>query len=338
MFFKLENYTKPYIIAEAGINHDGKIKNAFKLIDIAKKVGADCVKFQAFTAKDLTIKPNRRTKYQKQKSQYQILLKYELKKNDFKKIKEYCDYKHIDFLITPFSPWWVETFSELGVKIFKISSGSLRSLNLLREIGKTKLTVILSTGMCNINDVKNAVDILRDNGCKNLFILHCVSLYPTKLEQINLFAMHVLRNEFNVSIGFSDHTIEVTTGELAVAAGAVILEKHFTINREGSSPDHKLSLTPRGLKRYIEKSKKAAVICGEEKKEPIEEELKMKEKIQCSLVTKKFIKKGEIISYDKIVEKRPGTGISPFDINKIIGCAVSVDIEADEILTYQHFN
>ena len=332
----------PYIIAEAGVNHDGDVLAALRLVDVAKIAGADCIKFQAFNAEELTTKNSPQAKYQKrydkEKNQYDMLLKYELTEDDLREIKKYCDSRNIDFLVTPFSPKWVDILYDIGIKTFKISSGSIRSLDLLQKIGKTRLPVILSTGMSTMNEIKKAVYILRKNGCKDLFLLHCVSLYPVKVEKINLFSMHLLKDKFNVPVGFSDHTKEIFTGELAIAAGAEIIEKHFTLDRRAKGPDHHMSLSPPELKDYIKKIRRAYIICGKRMKQPLKKELKIKKVIQTSIVAKKEIKKGEKILKEMLTEKRPATGISPMEINMVIGRIVNRDIEIDEILNYEDFS
>jgi len=329
-----------YIIVEAGVNHDGFLSKAFELVDIAKESGADCIKFQGFSASELAIKSCEKPEYQKrcgtkEENQYDMLLKYELKEDEFKQIKEYCFEKEIDFLITPFSVNWVKKSYDMGVDMLKISSGSVDSLPLLAEMGKTHLPVILSTGMSSINEISVAVETLKYYGCRDLAILHCVSLYPAKIEQINLFSMHVLKEKFNTRIGLSDHTPDVFTGELAIAAGATILEKHFTIDQKAKGPDHLLSLSPEGLKEYIECARRAIRICGEERKEPLIEEFAVKKLVQTSLVSSRFIKKGEIFVKDMIVDKRPATGISPDKIDTILGRRANKDILEDVIIDYK---
>ncbi len=332
---------KPYIIAEAGVNHNGEISASLRLVDISRAAGADCIKFQAFSAEELTIKNSPKAEYQKiydnEKKQQDMLLKYELKENELKEIKQYCDSKNIDFLVTPFSPKWVKVLYNLDIKMFKISSGSIKSLELLKEIGRTGLPVILSTGMSIINEIREAISILRDNGCKDLSLLHCVSLYPVHIEKINLFSIQFLKDEFNLPVGFSDHTREIETGGLAVAAGADILEKHFTIDNKLKGPDHQMSLLPNELKDYIKKARRVSMICGEKNKQPLKEELEMKGIVQTSIIAKRFIKKNEKILKNMLTEKRPGTGISPLYIDNIIGKIMNKDIEADEILNYEDF-
>ena len=318
----------PYIIAEAGVNHNGSLENAIKLVDKAYESGADCIKFQAFSADELVIK---------KEPQYEMLSKLELSEEDFEQMMLCSKNRRLEFLATPFSVKWVEILYELGVAGFKISSGSINSLNLLEAVAKTNLPVILSTGMSNMVDVSIAVRILRNNGCGDLSLLHCVSLYPTPIDKANLFAMHDLKKEFNVSVGFSDHTTDVNIGALAVAAGASILEKHFTLDKNMEGPDHKASLSPEELGEYIKFARLSSIICGEETKMILLEEKETKKVAQSSLVAKRFIKKGEEIFKDMLAEKRPSTGISPMDIDKVIGKITIKDIGIDEALKYEYF-
>jgi len=328
----LNQYKKLYIIAEIGVNHNGNLQTAYKLIDFAVKAGADCVKFQAFSANELSIKKFPKFEYQKNninENQHDMLLRYELTENDFKKIKCYCDNRKIHFLATPFSEKWVNILYDLGVDLFKISSGSLNSKLLLSVIGSKKLPVILSTGMSNTKEIDEAIKILKQNGCLDISLLHCVSLYPTTKDQVNLFSISYLKEKYKLRVGFSDHTREVDIGGLSVAAGATIIEKHFTLNKKMKGPDHSMSLSPYQLKKYIEYAREVAVICGSKTKPILQEELIMKRNAQTSLVTKKKIKKGEIIVRENLIEKRPSLGISVDKINDIIGKCVNKDIEKD---------
>jgi len=327
----------PYIIAEAGVNHNGLLINAFKLIDAAVKAGADCVKFQAFSSDELVTKIALKAEYQKREedeSQHDMLSKFELLENDFKLLYKRCEKRGIDFLITPFSPRWVKILYNMGVSSFKISSGSVNSLALLQEVARTRLPVILSTGMSSIEEIRRAINVLKEGGCNSLSLLHCVSLYPAPIEKINLFSIGILEGVFNVPVGFSDHTIHTLTGGLAIAAGATILEKHFTLDKNMKGPDHKSSLSPGELKSYIEVAKLAVIACGKKIKKISNEEVDIKKVAQSSLVVKRFIKKGQIIQRDMLTEKRPATGISPMNLWYVRGKQAIRDLQVDETLTY----
>ena len=326
---------KTYIIAEAGVNHNGDLQTAYNLIDEAVIAKADCIKFQAFCADDLAIRTAPKAEYQikdKDENQYNMLLKYELTPDEFLKIKNYCDKKNINFLATPFSNKWVDILFDLGVDAFKISSGSINSNILLSHIGHTCLPVILSTGMSNMSEINNAINILKKHGCPSLSILHCITLYPVKIEQINLFSIAALKEKFNFKVGFSDHTEEIYTGGLAIAAGATIIEKHFTLDKNMEGPDHAMSLSPKQLKEYINYIRRVEVICGEKIKEPLSEELFVKRVVQTSLVAKETIKRGETISREMLTEKRPATGIFSDKIEEVIGKCVNKNIEKNSII------
>lgn len=328
----------PLIIAEAGVNHNGYIQMAFDLIRKAKTVGVDCVKFQAFTADNLSSKSAPKVEYQedgRKETQHDLLKRYELSQNAFKLIISECQDCGIEFLVTPFDSDWVQFFYGLGINKFKISSGSVNTHGLLETIGQTGSAVIMSTGMSNIKEVENAVSVLYANGCQELSLLHCVSLYPTRPVQVNLFAMQVLMDKFNVLVGFSDHTEDIYMGGLAVAAGATILEKHFTLDKQADGPDHKMSLLPHQLSEYIRYAREVALICGDKIKEPIEEEIDIKKNVQTSLVASVFIKQGSRLERYMVVEKRPSSGISCTEIDRVIGSIAIRDIDKDEVLTWE---
>ena len=226
---------RPYIIAEAGVNHNGKLQTALKLVDAAKASGADCVKFQAFTAEELATTQAVKAAYQHScgppgESQYDMLKRCELNEKNFTAIKKHCDKHSIDFLATPFSTRWVGILTEMGIIALKIGSGNITCLDLLKEIAKTNLPVIMSTGMAYMPEINQALNQLHQCGSSTVAVMHCVSLYPTTLEQTNLAILAKLKQQFSVTVGFSDHTEEIMTGALAVAAGAEILEKHITLN------------------------------------------------------------------------------------------------------------
>ncbi|MCP4708940.1 MAG: radical SAM protein [Planctomycetes bacterium] len=315
---------KPYIIAEAGVNHNGKVETALKLVKAAKEAGADCVKFQAFMAEELVIKETAKADYQKGcgaegESQYEMLKRMELGVEDFRKIMDYCDELGIDFLVTPFSVGWVMKLEELGVGAFKVGSGNLGVGPLLEAMGETGLPVIVSTGMADIEEVRGTLRRLRGAGCGEIAVLHCVSLYPTPLEKVNLKVIGTLAKEFRRPVGFSDHTVETITGAWAVATGATILEKHLTLNKEMEGPDQKMSLEPKELAEYITQAKLARLAIGSAQKKPISEELKMKETARMSVVARKAIKAGDEFSWDNLTIKRPGTGVPAGNIEAMIG-------------------
>ncbi len=327
----------PYVIAEAGVNHNGKLETAIELVDAAREAGANCVKFQAFYADELAVRGAPKAQYQeasgkKGESQYEMLKHCELSEDDFKKIIKQCEQRGIDFLVTPFSVRWVEFFVDMRVAAFKVGSGNLAAVGLLEAIGQAGLPVIVSTGMANMEEVDRTLNQLREAGCGSLAVLHCVSLYPTKLEQANLRAIGTLAKHTELPVGFSDHTEQIITAALAVAAGAVILEKHLTLDKTLDGPDHKMSLEPQQLRQYIELAAQAVQAYGNGKKEPIREEMTIKETVRMSVASTVFLKKGTVITPEMVTLKRPGTGISPDRIYEVVGSTVGRDIKADRII------
>ena len=334
---KIDGMKYPYIIAEAGVNHNGQLATALELVKAAHEAGADCIKFQAFTAEELVVRNAEKAQYQKRsgpkgESQYDMLQRLELEESEFAAIKKHCDEFEIDFLVTPFSPRWVRVFYEMGVTAFKIGSGNLNDIDLLKAIGQTHLPVIISTGMSELNEVDKALTILRKSGSDRLAVLHCVSLYPTRLEQANLNAVRTIAEHTHLPTGFSDHTEELITGALAVAAGAVILEKHFTLDKKMEGPDHKMSLVPEELTEYIRLVRLAEKACGDGQKKPLIAEEKMKETVRMSVVAATFIKAGTKITPEMITIKRPGTGIPAEQTDVVINATATRDIEPDHII------
>jgi sialic acid synthase SpsE/radical SAM superfamily enzyme YgiQ (UPF0313 family) len=338
----IDGSIKPYLIAEAGVNHDGELPTALELVDAAKEAGADCVKFQAFSADDLAVKDAPKAPYQtacgdEGESQYEMLKRYELSEEDFRAVFQHCRERKIDFLATPFSVPWVQSLTRMGVTAFKIGSGNIEAVDLLNAIGRTNLPVIMSTGMSDMAEVERALDRLRAAGCGELAVLHCVSLYPTRLEQANLSAIRTLAEATDLPVGFSDHTEEEITGALAVAAGAGILEKHLTLDKNRPGPDHKMSMEPHELWEYIKLARAASTACGTGTKKPRQEELDVKKTVRLSAVSTIFLKAGTIITKEMITSgvftaKRPGDGYPADQIHNMINSTVVRDINPDEIV------
>ena len=314
-----------YVIAEAGVNHDGSFKDAKRLIKEAKKAGADAIKFQTFKADNLVRKTSPKAEYQKKErfreSQYEMLKRLELSFNDFKKLKEYAESMSIDFMSTPFDIESLEFLVSIGVKKLKISSGEITNKPLLQKVASKKLPTILSTGMSDLKDVNNAVNILKKNGLNlnKLTILHCNTDYPSNFQDINLNAMDTISKKFGVKVGYSDHTLgsEVALG--AVALGASVIEKHFTLDKNRMGPDHSASLNPEELKKFVTSLKNLKIALGDSRKKPSMSEIKNIIPSRKSIVAQKSIKKGEIFSEENLTCKRPAKGISPMHWNKIIG-------------------
>jgi N,N'-diacetyllegionaminate synthase len=315
-----------FIIAEAGVNHNGSIDIAYKLIDEAKKAGADAIKFQTFKTENLTTKDNKMAEYQitntsKIETQFEMLKKLELTFDDFLKLKRYSDEKGIEFLSSPFDIESARFLCKIGLKKFKIASGEITNTILLREIGSYKKDVIMSTGMCFIADVENALNILIENGTEkqNICILHCNTEYPTRFEDVNLLAMTTLESAFKVDVGYSDHTEGMEVSIAAVALGAKVIEKHFTLDRSLKGPDHMASMEPEEFKKMVNSIRNIEKSLGDGIKQPSENEKKNIVLVRKSIVASREIKKGEIFSESNLTVKRPGDGLPPLLWDKIIG-------------------
>ena len=336
---------RPYVIAEVGVNHNGRLQTALELADAAVDAGADCVKFQAFNADELCSKAAPKADYQQQcgrpaESQYDMLRRLELTEKEFESIAEHCRKLGIDFLATPFSARWVDALVGVGATAIKIGSGNLGDTGLLKAVGQTTLPVILSTGMADMANIEKAIAALRQAGAGTLAVLHCVSLYPTRLEQANLYAIRALQERTGLVVGFSDHTEQTFTGAWAVAAGAVIVEKHLTLDKKAEGPDHKMSLTPVELADYVRQARQAATACGSGQKTPLPQENKVKQVVTLSAVPTRFLRAGTRITEQMIAEgaftaKRPGTGVPADQIECLSGAILSRDVAADEPIRWE---
>jgi len=330
---------KVFIIAEAGVNHNGSLELAKKLVDVAYKAGVDAVKFQTFKAKNLVSKSAKMADYQKENlkketSQYEMLKQLELAFDEFIELKKYCNEKNIIFLSTPFDDESIEFLDNLGLEIFKISSGEITNLPYLRKIGKLQKKVILSTGMSNLCDIENALNILLQAGTKkeNITILHANTEYPTPKEDVNLKAMLTIKEAFKVDVGYSDHTLGIEIPIAAVAMGASVIEKHFTLDKTMSGPDHKASLEPDELKAMTQAIRNIEISLGDGIKKPSPSESKNIKIARKVIVAKRDIKKGEKFSEENLTTKRVGSGISPMRWDEIIGKIANRDYMEDEII------
>jgi len=340
----------PYIIAEAGVNHNGRVDLALQLVDAAKAAGADCVKFQAFTADELVMPEAPKAEYQQGcgsqgESQCEMLRRCELKAEEFASIMDYCRKVEIDFLVTPFSTGWVKVFVDLRITAFKVGSGNLSDDYLITTIGKTQLPVIVSTGMSDLEIIDRTLGILKQSGSCDIAILHCVSLYPTRIEQVNLKAIKTLHEHTGLPAGFSDHTEEVETGAWAVKMGAMILEKHLTLDQNLDGPDHKMSLNPQKMKEYINYARGRIKLqkthfktmpltwIGDGIKRPLKEEREIKNIVGLSVVSSIYIPKGSVFTREMLTAKRPGTGIPAEKMSKIVGATSTRDIEPNQMIT-----
>lgn len=326
-----------FIIAEAGDNHNGDFNTAIKLVDVAKESGADCVKFQTFVTEEVISKFAEKAEYQKDatgkaETQYEMVKKLELSFEEFKKIKEYCDAKNILFLSTAFDIPSIKFLEEIDIPFWKIPSGEITNLPYLIEIAKTKKDIILSTGMCEMEEIREAIKILKDNGAGEISILHCNTEYPTPYNDVNLLAMDTIRDEFNCEVGYSDHTLGITVPIAAVARGAKIIEKHFTLDKNMEGPDHKASLEPTELKLMVENIRNLEIALGSKNKKPSESEKKNITIARKSITARRKIKKGEKLTEENLAVKRPGNGISPMKWFDVIGKVAIRDFEEDELI------
>lgn len=334
-----DKMNKVFIIAEAGVNHNGSIELAKKLIDVAVEAGVDAVKFQTFKAENLVSKNAQKADYQKQttdkeESQFEMIKKLELDVSTHKELIAYCKTKNIMFLSTPFDHDSIELLNDLGLEIFKIPSGEITNLPYLRHIGKLGKKVILSTGMANIGEIENALDILIEAGTKkeNITVLHANTEYPTPMEDVNLKAMLTIGKTFDVAFGYSDHTLGIEVPTAAVALGASCIEKHFTLDKTMQGPDHKASLEPDELKAMVKAIRNIELALGSSVKKPSPSEAKNKLIARKSIVAKTNIKKGDILSENNLAIKRPGNGISPMRWDEIVGIVASKDYKEDELI------
>ena len=330
---------KVFIIAEAGVNHNGSIKVAKQLIDVAVEAGADAVKFQTFKAEKLVSKIAEKAEYQKQttdksESQYEMIKKLELDVKAHKEIISYCRQKGIIFLSTPFDHDSIDLLNKLGLEIFKISSGEINNLPYLRAIGRLNKKIIISTGTADIGEIENALDILIKSGTskENITILHANTEYPTPMEDVNLRAMQTIAETFKISVGYSDHTLGIEIPIAAAALGATVIEKHFTLDREMEGPDHKASLEPHALKEMVQAIRNIEVALGNGIKKPSKSELKNIYVVRKSVVASKAIKKGEIFREENLTVKRPGNGISPMRWDEILGTIAQKDYKEDDLI------
>jgi len=328
-----------FIIAEAGVNHNGKLELAKELVDEAKKADVDAVKFQTFKAKDFVNKKSEMADYQKEnigkdQSQYEMIKEKELSHEEFKELKEYCDDKGVLFLSTPHTEAAME-FLEPLVPAYKIGSGDLTNLPFLEKIAKKEKPIILSTGMATLGEVEEAVQKIENTGNEDLILLHCITNYPTQIKNINLRSMMTLKKAFKTIVGFSDHTLGITAPIAAVSLGAKVIEKHFTLDKSMEGPDHKASLNPKELKKMVEEVRDVEKSLGDGIKKPTKEEEKIKKIARKSLVSSCKISKGQRITEDKIIIKRPGTGIKPKHMDKVIGKKSKTLIQEDELLKWE---
>ena len=329
-----------FIIAEAGVNHNGDIEFAKKLIDVASEAGCDAVKFQTFNADNLVTKSAKKAQYQVENtgtddSQYAMLKKLELSYNHHVQLIEHCKSKKVLFLSTPFDEKSADMLEELGVKLFKVPSGEITNKSYLKHIARKQKPIILSTGMSTLEEVREALEWIYEEGNRQVTLLHCTSNYPTDMKDVNLRAMLTLKESFNTKVGYSDHTLGIEVSTAAVALGAEVIEKHFTLDKEMEGPDHKASADPDEIKELVKAIRNLELALGDGTKKPSESEKDVATVARKSIVAKRDIKIGEIITNDMIDIKRPGNGIPPKNLGQVLGKKAVRNIPADRLIEYE---
>ena len=328
---------KTKIIAEAGVNHNGSLDVAKKLIDVAVYSGADLVKFQTFKAETLVTKTAEKAEYQKNmtgksESQFDMIKKLELNRDAHKDLIDYCNRKNIKFLSTAFDHDSIDLLAELNIPFYKIPSGEITNLPYLRHVGSMGKPIIMSTGMSTLEEVRVAMNVLLDMGIKKdaLTILQCNTEYPTPMVDVNLQVMLTIRDELGVEVGYSDHTLGIEVPIAAVAMGATVVEKHFTLDRKMAGPDQAASLEPEELKDMVSAIRNIEHALGDGIKRPSKSEKKNIPIARRSIVARQSIKKGESFSEDNLTVKRPGTGISPMEWDKVLGKVANMEYQTND--------
>jgi len=327
-----------FIIAEAGVNHNGDVTMAEKLIDAAKDAGADAVKFQTFKAENVVTRDAEKASYQKEtthrdESQYEMIKKLELTNRDFEELFAYAQKKGIIFLSSPFDEESVNLLDKLGVPAFKLASGEITNFPLIKQIAEKGKPIVLSTGMSTLAEIDEALQFITGEGIGDIVLLHCITSYPAKVEVMNLKSMETLRHVFKLPVGLSDHTIGITIPIAAVALGACVIEKHFTLDRKLPGPDHRASLEPAKLRQMIKAIRDVESAMGDGIKKPSEQEEEIKKVTRRSIVALTDIPSGVVITKDMIGIKRPGSGIEPRYLHEVVGSISKTRIERDETVT-----
>lgn len=331
---------KVLIIAEAGVNHNGSLEIAKRLVDEASSAGVDIIKFQTFKAEKLVSKAAKQAEYQKknigkgEETQYAMLKKLELSNEQHEELIAYCKLKNIRFFSTAFDMDSIDYLHSLNLGLWKIPSGEITNYPYLKKIASYKEPVILSTGMCELTDIENAINVLVSNGVSKdiITVLHCNTEYPTPMKDVNLKAMLEIKEKFGVKIGYSDHTEGIEVPIAAVALGATVIEKHFTLDKNMEGPDHKASLEPSELKVMVKSIRNIEQALGTGHKTVSESERKNIEIARKSIVAAKDIKEGEMFSEDNLTVKRPGNGISPMEWENVIGKVAKRNFQEEELI------
>jgi len=327
-----------FIIAEAGVNHNGDIKIAKKLVDVASAANADAIKFQTFKTDELVTPYTPSADYQiknigKKQTQFEMLKQLELDYKDFIKLKEYCDKKNIIFLSTSHTFDAIDFLEDL-VPAYKFGSGDITNIPALEYAASKHKPMIISTGMATIKEIKTAVDTIRRQKNNKIVCLHCTTNYPCPPNEVNLRSMIFIRNKLNCLVGYSDHTLGILVPLLAVSMGACVIEKHFTLRKDLIGPDHKASLEPHELNELIKKIREVEIILGEFEKKPTDSEKKLKKIVRKSLVAEQNIRRGSILKREMISIKRPEGGIPPRFIDRVIGRRAKRNIRKNEFIKF----
>ena len=330
---------KIFIIAEAGVNHNGSMENALKMIAIAADAGVDAVKFQLFKAENVVTKDAPKAEYQIEnsgdnESQFEMLTKLELNGDSQRELFTYCNAKGVEFITSAFDLDGLDVVYKLGVSCFKIPSGEITNRPYMEKVGGYNKAVILSTGMCEMDEIQEAINVLIESGTEKekITVLHCNTEYPTPFRDVNLKAMCTIGEEFGVKIGYSDHTEGVEVCTAAVALGAEVIEKHFTLDKSMEGPDHAASLNPKELRTLVKSVRNIEESLGDGIKRPSDSEKKNIPIARKSIVAKKIIARGEILSPKNITVKRPGTGINPMKWHEVIGSIAIKNFNKDEFI------
>ncbi|WP_372906481.1 N-acetylneuraminate synthase family protein [Rhodohalobacter sp.] len=339
--FTVENFTAPYIIAEIGSNHNGDMDLARKIIDAAVATGAHAVKFQSWTPESLiaTEEYEANTVYTDDPKKHwgslrEMVEEYYLREDQHKELKEYCDTKGVDFCSTPFSEGETDLLNDLEVPFFKVASMDINNLRLLKYLAQFDKPIILSTGMATLGEIEQAIQTLEDAGNQRIMLLHCISVYPPKMENVNLRNITMLQQTFGYPVGFSDHTIGSAIPLASVALGACLIEKHFTIDKDLPGWDHMISANPEEMTDICSESKNIAAAMGSYRRTISDEEEQKMPKMRRSIITARNLKKGDIIEEKDLTFKRPGTGIAPDEEKFVVGRSLKNDLVKDSVIRW----
>lgn len=329
-----------YIIAEAGVNHNGDMELARKLVDMAKDCGADAVKFQTFKAEESTSAMAEKAEYQQKndatcESQIEMLRKLELPFENFLTLKRYCEEKEIDFISTPDGLESLKYLVDIDVPLIKIGSTEVTNLSFLKEIAKTGKPMILSTGMSTLGEVEKAVEVIESNGHSELTLMHCTTDYPTAVEEVNLKAMLTLQNAFGIPVGYSDHTEGFEAAIAATTMGAVCIEKHITLDRDLPGPDHKASMPPDEFRDFVQHIRNTEVLLGDGRKRATKHEKSIMTQVRRSILSADQLKKGTVLTKEMLCYKRPGDGIAPEYADILVGRELKRDLEKEEKIMWE---